>query len=367
MMTGMDVSELIAAGLYAPDAPAAADRLALLEQLVAAGASIEEMTTAEREGRLAWLGVDRLLAEANEGLSIDEVAERVGIEVEAVERAQRALGLPAMQGPFYDETSVSGYAVAASFFGTEATLQFSRVLGSSVARVIDAAMALFVTEMAPQLLAESSSELDIAQRSADAARLLLGLPETIAALFPAYVQDAIRRLRMTDQDPTGAVRAAVGFVDLVGSTRLAQELSGRDLARAVGEFETAAYDLAVANDGRVVKFIGDEAMFVSPDAAGACAIGLGLCDMVAGHPRLTGARGAVGFGPMLAQDGDYYGSVVNLVSRLAGVARRGQLLGTRAMESAIDAAGAGYRFAPAGSHALRGFDEPVDVVAVSRR
>jgi adenylate cyclase len=306
------------------------------------------------------------LADATHGLTREQVAERVGIPVEFVDRANRALGLPRLSGPAYSEQSVAAFAAAAAFFGAEATLQFSRVVGSSIGRIIDAANSLFAHEVGADLQASPGSELELARQAEDATRLLLELPATIGALFPAYVKDSIRRLRLTDQEPSGDVRIAVGFVDLVGSTRLAQQLSGRELAQAVGEFETAAYELALAHDGRIVKFIGDEAMFVTPDPRSACAIGLGLCEMASGHPRLQGARGAVGFGPTVAQDGDYYGPVVNLTSRLTSVATAGQLLGTVALQTAVEATSAGYRFAPAGAHTLRGFDEPIDVVSIVR-
>jgi adenylate cyclase len=366
-MASMDVTEFEAAGLYAPAAPEADDRLLLLRHLVGIGASIEEMVAADHKGLLPWVGVDHLLADASQGLSLEEVAERAGIDVNFVDRAQRALGLPAPDDASYDERSITAFAVAASFFGVDPTLQFSRVLGSSLARIVDAANSLFASEVGAQLQARGGSELELARQGEDATRLLLQLPTTIAAVFPAYVKDSIRRLRLTGQEPSGGLRVAVGFVDLVGSTRLAQQLSGRDLAHAVGEFESAAYELALAHDGRVVKFIGDEAMFVAPDPGAVCAIGLGLCDMAGQHGRLTGARGAVGFGEIVTQDGDYYGPVVNMTSRLTSVATAGQLLGTVALRAAVEATSADFVFAPAGAHTLRGFDDPVDVVSIVYR
>jgi class 3 adenylate cyclase len=197
---------------------------------------------------------------------------------------------------------------------------------------------------------------------------LLGLPETIQVLFPSYVRDAVRRLRLASAPPSSSgVRVAVGFVDLVGSTTLLQRLSGAELARAVGEFETAAYDLALSHDGRIVKFIGDEAMFVSSDPESACAIGVELCEVVADHALLDDARGAVALGDAIAQSGDYYGPTVSLVSRLTGIAAAGQLLASSTLAQELTARGAAYEFASVGAQSLRGFDEPVEAFSVHRK
>ena len=358
----MDEAAFVDAGLYDPQAPTAADRLALLRHLTEQGFTVDEMVAADGEGRLTALAVERLVA-AGTGMTLAEAASRTGLAPELVERAQRALGLPPIDGPLYNDQSITAFSAAAAFFGADAALQFTRVLGSSVAGVLDAAISLFVNEV----VSEATSELELSRRGEDATRMLLALPETIAALFPAYVSDAVRRLRANAAPVYGGTQIAVGFVDLVGSTSLAQRLSGPDLARAVGEFETAAYDLAVSHDSRVVKFIGDEAMFVSPEPAAVCAIGLGLCEIVAAHPLLDRARGAVGLGAAVAQSGDYYGPLVTLVSRLTRVATAGQLLSTVDLATAIADAGAPYQFSSTGSHSLRGFADPVEAFTVTHR
>jgi adenylate cyclase len=361
-MWGMDEAAFVESGLYDPDAATAADRLGLLRHLVGQGFTLDEMVAADKDGGLTALAVERLTATGN-GVTLAEAAALTGVPPELLERAQRALGLPPIDGPFYSEQAIAAFAAAAAFFGADEALQFTRVLGSSIARVLDAAISLFVNEV----VSEATSELELSQRGEDATRLLLALPETIAALFPAYASDAVRRLRANASPTNGGLEMAVGFVDLVGSTSLVQRLSGAELARAVGEFETAAYDLAVSHDSRIVKFVGDEAMFVSPDPAAVCAIGLSLCDIVDAHPVLDSARGAVGLGAVVAQSGDYYGPLVTLVSRLATVATRGQLLGNDALANSLAVTGAPYAFASTGSHALRGFADRVEAFAVTRR
>src|SRR5262249_37559265 len=71
---------------------------------------------------------------------------------------------------------------------------------------------------------------------------------------------------------------------------------------------------------RLVKLIGDEAMFVADDPAVLCAVALEICEMADADPVLPAARGAVGFGSVTARDGDYFGPLVNVVARASKLA-----------------------------------------------
>ena len=119
---------------------------------------------------------------------------------------------------------------------------------------------------------------------------------------------------------------AVGFADMVGFTMLSQHLGDEELAAVVSRFEELAHDTVVALGGRVVKMIGDEAMFVVPTAEGAAEIGLSLAEAYADDDLLSDVRVALALGPVLVKDGDFYGPVVNLASRLVGVANPGTVL-----------------------------------------
>ena len=84
----------------------------------------------------------------------------------------------------------------------------------------------------------------------------------------------------------------------------------------IERFEETAYDVATARDGRVVKLIGDEVMFVTVDPAAACDIGLTLFERFADDAAVT-PRGGLAYGDLLLRGGDYYGAVVNLAARVA--------------------------------------------------
>jgi adenylate cyclase len=132
---------------------------------------------------------------------------------------------------------------------------------------------------------------------------------------------------------------AVGFADMVGFTMLSQHLGDEELAAVVARFEELAHDTVIALGGRVVKMIGDEVMFVVPTANGAAQIGLSLAEAYAGDDLLSDVRVALAVGPVLVKDGDFYGPVVNLASRLVNVAHPGTVLVSDEFRDALAAEG----------------------------
>ena len=102
-----------------------------------------------------------------------------------------------------------------------------------------------------------------------------------------------------------------------GYTELAEGLDEHELSDLLARFETLAYDTVAASNGRIVKTIGDEVMFVGMPATVAT-IALALAERVAADPIVPDVRIGVAYGSLLARDGDFYGPVVNLASRITG-------------------------------------------------
>ena len=102
--------------------------------------------------------------------------------------------------------------------------------------------------------------------------------------------------------------------------------------------------------------IGDEVMFVTESALDAARIGLALAEAYADDELLSDVRVALAVGPVLVQDGDFYGPVVNLASRIVNMAAPGTVLVTDEFHAAVlrgaGAAAGGVRLpgpaAPAG-------------------
>ena len=111
--------------------------------------------------------------------------------------------------------------------------------------------------------------------------------------------------------------------------------AAQELGALVSRFEELAYDTVAEHGGRVVKTIGDEVMFVAADNADAGLIALRLTERSAVDELLPEARAGLAGGTVLAQEGDYYGPVVNLASRLVELARPGSVLVSSELHAAL--------------------------------
>jgi adenylate cyclase len=159
--------------------------------------------------------------------------------------------------------------------------------------------------------------------------LLPSMGQLLEYAFRRHLQAAFRRAMLAfsrGELSGGTVETTVGFADLVGFTLLSQELSDEALAELVTRFEDLAFDTVAAQGGQVVKVIGDEVMFVVRDAGHGARIALGLADAYAGDELLSDVRVGLASGPVLAMEGDYYGPVVNLASRIVKIAIPGTVL-----------------------------------------
>ena len=87
-----------------------------------------------------------------------------------------------------------------------------------------------------------------------------------------------------------------------------------------------SFDAVTAHGGRVVKMIGDEVMFTVDSPRAAAEISLSLAEGTRGADDLTELRVGMAYGPLLEREGDLYGPVVNLASRMTAVAFPGTIL-----------------------------------------
>jgi adenylate cyclase len=366
----VDSEELERAGLYDPAAPGAAERLALLEWLADHGASIEQMLRSAATGALSSAAGDAAVRPGKR-ISLEELSAQSGLTPDQV----RAVLLNAGTVPTGEEELVflesdvatfRAFKMASEIFGMDAILQFTRVLGSSMARIAEAAISLFQINVEANIDRTPVGALELAKANYEAVGALYLVPEAMDGLFRLHMEQAIRRSREAyfRPDPYGSRRLCVGFVDLVGYTALTQQLPEDELAGLVEDFEGNTNEIVTRYDGRVVKYVGDEVMYIAVTAAAACEIALEIVDAFGGQGSSVQPHGGLALGGLVARGGDYYGPIVNLASRIADIAVPTEVLVTGDVRDAGESAS--LEFAPAGRRLLKGFTEPVELWAVTR-
>ena len=313
---------------------------ALLREL---GTGDDEIDRAVDDDVVDLLMVDRLLVPAERRLTQGEVSEETGTPLELIRRLWRALGfLDVEEGErFFTELDVEAVNLFRAMLDlgmvdVESAIQMSRVIGSSMARIAEAEAAPGAT---PILLASGDSVLDADEFARTSGASMQAMARLLEFVWRRHLQAATRRAMLIRHrygseglSPT----LVVGFADMVGYTLLAQHLGEDELASVVARFEGLAHDIVTGLGGRVVKMIGDEAMFVVQDAAVGARIGLALADAYADDELLSDVRVGMAVGPVLLQDGDYYGAVVNLASRIVNIARPGSVLVSDELHDALD-------------------------------
>lgn len=291
--------------------------------------------------------------------SLTETADRLGLTAAELALVWTAIGMPVPDAdePVFsssDEAVLESFLAARGLFGTDELLRFTRVFGSAVARISEAAFSLFTRSVEDPLLEKGGSQVDLTLAADDAVRALDVLPQLFVGLLKRHALHAIRRLNAAHGNlPThDQVVVTIGFADLIGSTRWTARQTPAELAVAIGRFEQIAHE-ALRGPGRLVKMIGDEAMFVTIDAVDGCQTALAIVEAVAAEPLLPAVRVGLATGLAIALDGDYYGTEVNRAARLVASAGVSQVVAAQSVVDAVDPA-AGLRFTPLEPAALDG-------------
>ena len=313
--------------------------------LLDAGCTPEELAQADREGTLPLLAVERLMVPEVATHDLATVCERTGLDADQVVHLWRTLGYPV---PRPDEVAFTdadvdilaeiGHLLAGDVASTDLVLQMSRVIGSSMARIASSQVDAISARVAgsPRAAARAiGAELTDERIVVSAAALLPIVPRVLAASWRRHLQAAIRR-RLTIVEAGQGHLGVVGFADLVGFTALSQQVGDDELAAIVDQFEQLAFDVVTAQGGRVVKMIGDEVMFTVDSAEAAAEIGLALAEGTRGADELSDLRVGLAAGPLLEREGDLYGPVVNLASRITAIAFPGTIVVSASMRDQLE-------------------------------
>jgi adenylate cyclase len=144
---------------------------------------------------------------------------------------------------------------------------------------------------------------------------------------------------------------AICFLDITGYTRLTEERGDEAAADLAATLAGLVRRSSQQHGGRPVKWLGDGVMFHFREPGGAVLSALEMVEGVASHD-LPPAHVGVHAGPVVFQDGDYFGRTVNLAARIADYARPGEVVVSEEVVEAAD--GAPVSFEEIGPVELKG-------------
>jgi adenylate cyclase len=296
--------------------------------LVGLGADEDEIEQAERDGTLSLLALERIMVVDPPAYDLGEACQRTGLNPELLVQMWRSLGYPeprpgelVFNEKDLDVLSKVGELIRIDPQRAPLVLQVSRVIGSSMARI---ASSLVDSVSGPTAqLGPAARETEVAVH---AGSLLTALPEVLDVVYRKHLRAAAHQRMVQASSEEGAPAVVVGFADLVGFTALSQQVSEVELAAIVGLFEDLVFDVITAAGGRVIKTIGDEVMFSVGDPKAAAEIALALVEGTRAEEDLSDVRVGLAFGPVLDREGDLYGPVVNLASRITVIALPGTVV-----------------------------------------
>ncbi|HXD54419.1 MAG TPA: adenylate cyclase regulatory domain-containing protein [Solirubrobacteraceae bacterium] len=336
------------------------ERLVLLQELAAEGVPLSELRRSTQAGTILYLPADRVIG-SRDRYTAQQIAELTGLDLEFLTRLRRAMGLPIPEDdePVYSDAEIDSLRqvpiARAAGLTDEEILDLMRVLGRALSQVAEVMRAIPLK----LVLRPGMSEPELAQSYAHAAEQLYPLVDPLVSnVLALHMRNATQSTVVSELERTGgrlpgSRDVAVAFADLVGFTRLGEEVAPDELGRLAVRLEALASEVA-APPVRLVKTLGDAAMLASAEPEPLLGATLALLEAAdAEGEEFPQLRAGAALGAALPRAGDWFGRPVNLASRITAVARPGSLLVDPALREAAEDA---YSFSFAGERRLKGIN-----------
>jgi adenylate cyclase len=358
-----ELNRLVELGILEPDAeerfmPGDVRRAGLVDSLATAGIPLDGLSAAMRSGQVSLDFLDEPAYERFSALSsvtFAQLAERSGVPVELLMLIREATG---SSPPLPDDRVRDGELPYAEFIEFQIGAGFSpiairrllRAAGDSLRRLAETESAWWNSEvMLPAIAAgkrpDETFGVDFVTRmsvlSERAVIEMYRLQQSKA--WTANIIDGVETmLEGAGLHSRLQHLPAMCFLDITGYTRLTQErgdAAAADLAEQLGRLVQRT---SISYAGRPVKWLGDGVMFFFPDPGRGVVAALEMVTGVA-EAGLPPAHVGLHAGPVIFQEGDYYGQTVNVASRIAEYARPGEVLVSQEVVDASVGAAAVFR------------------------
>ncbi|MFN8073184.1 MAG: adenylate/guanylate cyclase domain-containing protein [Mycobacterium sp.] len=353
------------------DGDAREERAQLIPWLLEQGIGVDEI----RESYSPMLiPARRALGDDGSYVSAREISAQVGLELGQLTRFQRAAGLPHVDDPDA-KVFMKPDADSAVHIKRFLDLGIDPDLMLNVVRVLTQGLANAAEVMRAAALA---AVLHPGATELDTARGTQGLASVAAPLLGPMIQDLLLlQLRRTMETEAlnageraagaplpGARPVAAAFADLVGFTALGETVPAEELEQLANRLTELGHDVATP-PVRFIKTIGDAVMFVSPDTAALVDAVLNLEEAAAADGQLPRLRIGVAYGSAVSRAGDWFGSPINLASRVTSAARPGAVLVSEAAREEIGE-DSRFRWSFAGAKRLKGIGGETKLYRVRR-
>ena len=153
---------------------------------------------------------------------------------------------------------------------------------------------------------------------------------------------------------------AILMADLSGFTAMT-EIHGPEAAAEMIETYTALVKKSLRGESFMLERVGDQVVVISPDPDDLAETALALFDISENENHFLAIHAGMHYGIVLDLDGHYYGSAVNLTSRIAAKARKGKILCSKDFVDALSNTAA-FRYAYHGSVNFKNIFESKEIV-----
>jgi len=352
------LDRLVELGILTPGAgdafsPGDVLRARWLQSLEQAGVPLEGLAAAVRDGVVSFSFLDVAAYDRFEGLSgttFQQLSAQTGIPLELLMVVREVFGFaePHPQDTLHHhELSVVPLLQLQLSKGFRPVVieRWLRVYGDSLRRIAEAEAAWWNSEVEMALVASGMTEGEMLQAQADLGSQMTPLIEDVllaiyhgqqehtwSQVFVEHVESALEQAglyRRLERPP------AMCFLDLTGYTRLTEERGDEAAAELAARLAGLVRRSALEHGGTPVKWLGDGVMFYFREPGAAVLAAVEMVEVVGSHD-LPPAHVGIHAGPVVVQDGDYFGRTVNLAARIAEYARPGEVLVSQEVVDAAD-------------------------------
>jgi adenylate cyclase len=347
------------------------ERAELVQWLLEQGITAEEIRATNPPLLLA---TRHLIGDDGTYVSAREISEQHAVDLELLQRVQRAIGLVRVDDPdavVHMRADGEAAAHVQRFvdlgLNPDQMVLVARVLAEGLSH---AAEVMRYTALSA-IMRPGATELQIAQASK---ALVSKIEPMLGPMISDMLFMQLRHMMETEavnaaeraagKPLPGARQVTVAFADLVGFTRLGEVVSAEELGLLASRLGHLARDVT-APPVRFIKSIGDAVMFVCPEPAPLLDVVLKLVETVDTDNDFPRLRAGVACGMAVSRAGDWFGSPVNVASRVTDVARPGTVLAADSVWEAVGDAGE-FHGSYAGLRRLKGIKNEVKLFRIRR-